>query len=39
LLYDTKDETFGNARLARNLFEKMINNQASRIILLSGITE
>jgi stage V sporulation protein K len=28
----TRDETFGNARLARNLFEKTISNQASRIV-------
>lgn len=38
-LYEVKDETFGNARLARNLFENTINNQANRIITLTEITE
>ena len=39
ILYETRDETFGNARLARNLFEMTINNQANRIISLTDITE
>jgi SpoVK/Ycf46/Vps4 family AAA+-type ATPase len=39
ILYEVKDETFGNARLARNLFEHTINNQANRIIALSDITD
>ena len=38
-LYEAKDETFGNARLARNLFEHTINNQANRIITLADITD
>ncbi len=36
--YAKRDETFGNARLARNLFEKTMNNQASRV-MLSGKTD
>lgn len=39
ILYEVKDETFGNARLARNLFEQTVNNQANRIIALTDITE
>jgi stage V sporulation protein K len=39
ILYEVKDETFGNARLARNLFENSVNNQANRIITLNEITE
>jgi len=30
-LYEKRDATFGNARLARNLFEKTVNNHANRI--------
>lgn len=36
-LYEARDETFGNARLARNLYETTINNQASRILDLKEI--
>ena len=39
LLSKVKDETFGNARLARNVFEQTINNQANRIISIMDITE
>jgi SpoVK/Ycf46/Vps4 family AAA+-type ATPase len=39
ILYEVKDETFGNARLARNLFENTVNNQANRIITATEITE
>lgn len=39
ILYEVKDETFGNARLARHLFENTVNNQANRIIALTEITE
>lgn len=39
ILHEVKDETFGNARLARNLFENTVNNQANRIIALTDITE
>lgn len=31
-LYSGKDETFGNARLARNVFERAVNNQANRLV-------
>lgn len=37
LLYDIKDESFGNARVVRNLFEKCIQNQANRIVKLKKI--
>lgn len=37
ILYDGRDETFGNARLARNVFEQTVNNQANRIITLVTI--
>lgn len=39
ILHEVKDETFGNARLARNLFEHTVNNQANRIIALADITD
>lgn len=39
LLHDVRDETFGNARLARNVFERSVNNQANRIIAIPDITE
>ncbi len=38
-LYENRDETFGNGRLARNLFERTINNQASRIISIANIND
>ena len=31
LAYKYRDERFGNARLARNTFETMLTNQASRL--------
>jgi len=34
-----RDESFGNARLARNLFEATINKQANRIVSLPEISE
>jgi hypothetical protein len=34
-----RDETFGNARLSRNLFERTINNQANRIITIANLTQ
>ena len=39
VLHVMRDETFGNARLARNVFERTINNQASRIISMTNVTE
>ena len=37
LLSTGRDETFGNARLARNLFETTVNKQANRIVSLPSI--
>ncbi len=37
-LYDARDRTFGNARLARNLFEKTIEQQANRLAVLPSLT-
>ena len=34
-----KDKNFGNARFVRNLFEKSIQNQATRLSSISNITE
>jgi SpoVK/Ycf46/Vps4 family AAA+-type ATPase len=39
LYYDQRDQTFGNARLARNLFEQTISNQANRIVTLGNIDD
>jgi SpoVK/Ycf46/Vps4 family AAA+-type ATPase len=39
ILYAGRDETFGNARLARNLFESAISKQATRIVSLPNINE
>ena len=38
-LYDARDEHFGNARTARNFFEKAINAQANRIAMKSQIID
>ena len=38
-LYDARDEHFGNARTARNYFEKAINAQANRIAMKSQIMD
>lgn len=38
LLFATRDEHFGNARTARNIFEKAINAQADRIAMLPEIS-
>jgi len=37
--YRDRDESFGNARLARNIFEEAIHNQALRIAPLSEISD
>lgn len=34
----TRDETFGNARTARNIFEAAISKQANRVVALTEIT-
>lgn len=39
LLCEKKDESFGNARVARNLFEKCIQHQANRIVKLSRLSQ
>ncbi|QBN19325.1 AAA family ATPase [Flavobacterium nackdongense] len=39
LLYDKKDESFGNARVVRNLFEKCVQNQANRIIKIKKLSK
>ncbi|CAL2107111.1 stage V sporulation protein K [Tenacibaculum sp. 190524A02b] len=36
--YEQKDKNFGNARVARNLFEKIIEYQANRIVSITPIT-
>ncbi|MBD2021114.1 AAA family ATPase [Leptolyngbya sp. FACHB-36] len=38
-LYDQRDETFGNGRLVRNLFEKTIEQQANRLAVISTLTD
>ena len=38
-LYAARDETFGNARLARNLFEKAINAHANRMVSAGAVDE
>ena len=39
VLHAVKDESFGNARLARNIFEKTLSNQANRIVSIPNVTE
>jgi hypothetical protein len=39
LLYEKRDEGFGNARVVRNLFEKCTQNQANRIVGLPDLTQ
>lgn len=39
MLYEKRDEGFGNARIVRNLFEICLQNQANRIITLNNIDE
>ncbi len=38
-LYNNRDETFGNARLVRNLFEKTIERQANRLAVMTTLTD
>lgn len=38
-LYNNRDETFGNGRLVRNLYETIISNQANRIAPIQEISE
>jgi SpoVK/Ycf46/Vps4 family AAA+-type ATPase len=37
--YQSRDETFGNGRLARNMFESAMSNQASRLVSLKNISD
>lgn len=37
--YVDKDEAFGNGRFARNLFEKMVEQQANRIAKITPLTD
>jgi hypothetical protein len=39
LLVEKRDDSFGNARVIRNLFEKCTQNQANRIIKLKKISK
>lgn len=39
VLYETRDDAFGNGRLARNLYEMTINNQANRIVMLPNVDD
>lgn len=39
LLTRARDESFGNARTARNLFEMTISKQANRIVTLPNVTQ
>lgn len=38
LLFEKKNESFGNARAVRNLFEKCVQNQANRIIKIKKLS-
>ncbi len=38
-LYEKRHKSFGNARVARNLFEKIIEHQANRIVSITPLTE
>jgi stage V sporulation protein K len=39
ILYAAKDRTFGNGRLVRNIFEKVIENQANRLVKITPLTD
>jgi Holliday junction resolvasome RuvABC ATP-dependent DNA helicase subunit len=34
--YDSRDQSFGNARLVRNIFEGAVSNQANRIVQIDN---
>jgi len=38
VLYERRDKAFGNARLARNIFETTLSNQANRIVSIPNVT-
>ena len=39
MAYESRDETFGNARLARNIFEHSMSRQANRIVSLPSVDQ
>lgn len=39
LLYEKRDDSFGNARVVRNLFEKCIQKQANRIVTIKRVSK
>lgn len=39
LLYEKRDDSFGNARVIRNIFEKCIQRQANRIVSIKRISK
>lgn len=39
LLYEKRDDSFGNARVIRNIFEKCIQKQANRIVKIKRVTK
>lgn len=39
LRYEKRDRTFGNGRLVRNLFEKIVENQANRLANETSLTD
>lgn len=39
LLFEKRDDSFGNARVIRNVFEKVIQKQANRIVTLKRISK
>lgn len=39
LLYEKRDDSFGNARIVRNIFEKCIQLQANRLVLQKRISK
>lgn len=36
---ENKDDTFGNARVVRNLFQDAVGRQANRLVLIENVTE
>jgi len=39
MLYEKRDDSFGNARVVRNLFERCVQNQANRLINHTNLTK
>ena len=38
MMYEKRDESFGNARVVRNVFERCIQNQANRLVAIRELT-